>query len=160
LKLREDFLRGRYEADITETTFDLGEYLVFLDSIQESAGEFRSKQQEAFRAERESWRELGLAEYVSEGDQGPAAQEEELPPGTEAVRCSMPGSVWKVLVEVGQIVRKGDIIAIEESMKMEFPQYAVCDGTVASIHVSPGDAVHTGQLIAGLIISDQSEVAS
>ncbi|MDQ0194164.1 urea carboxylase [Paenibacillus wynnii] len=160
LELREDFLRGRFEADITETTFDLGEYLSFLDSIKDSAEEFRSKQQQAFRAERESWRELGLAEYVSEGDQGPTVQEEELPPGTEAVRCSMPGSVWKVLAEVGQTVKKGEVIAIEESMKMEFPQYATCDGTVASIHVSPGDAVHAGQLIAGIIISEQSEVAS
>lgn len=160
LKLREDFLRGRYEADITETSFDLGEYLNFLDSIKESTEEFRSKQQQAFNEERESWKELGLAEYVSEGDQGPAAQEEELPAGTEAVRCSMPGSVWKVLVEMGQIVKKGEVIAIEESMKMEFPQYATCDGIIASIHVSPGDAVHTGQLIAGIIISEPSEVAS
>ncbi|WP_410513489.1 urea carboxylase [Paenibacillus sp. BR2-3] len=160
LKLREDFLRGRFEADITETTFDLGEYLNFLDSIKDSTEDFRSRQQQGFHAERESWRELGLAEYVSEGDQGPAAQEEELPPGTEAVRCSMPGSIWKVLTAVGQTVKKGEVIAIEESMKMEFPQYATCDGTVASIHVSPGDAVHTGQLIAGILISEQSEVAS
>lgn len=160
LELREDFLRGRFEADITETTFDLGEYLGFLDSIKESADDFRSKQQRAFHAERESWRDQGLAEYVSEGDQGPTVQEEELPPGIEAVRCSMPGSVWKVLVEVEQVVKKGEVIAIEESMKMEFPQYAPCDGTVASIHVSPGDSVYAGQLIAGIIISEQSEVAS
>ncbi len=45
LKLREDFLRGRFEADITETTFKLGEYLDFLSSIEESTAAFRNTQQ-------------------------------------------------------------------------------------------------------------------
>ena len=40
LQLREDFPRGRYEADIQETTFDLGEYLQFLSSIEESTETF------------------------------------------------------------------------------------------------------------------------
>jgi urea carboxylase len=81
LKLREDFLRGRYEADITETTFDLGEYLQFLASIEESTAEFRRLQQISFNEERESWKALGLAEYVSEHEPLKADQEEELPAG-------------------------------------------------------------------------------
>lgn len=150
LKLREDFLRGRFEADITETTFDLGEYLQFLDSIRESAEAFRQRQQAAFQAEREAWKRLGLAEYVSEQESAKASEEEELPAGTTAVRCTMPGSVWKVLVSPGQPVKKGETLIIEESMKMEFSQQAPCDGVVSSVHVKPGDEVHAGQLLVGL----------
>jgi urea carboxylase len=151
LKLREDFLRGRYEADITETTFDLGEYLNFLGSIEESTAAFKEKQQASFQAERESWKELGLAEYVAEHEPARAEQEEQLLEGAAAIRCTMPGSVWKVLVGVGEQVKKGDTLLIVESMKMEFSQQASCDGVVCSVHVEPGDQVHTGQLIVGIL---------
>ncbi|WP_426629851.1 biotin/lipoyl-binding carrier protein [Priestia megaterium] len=149
LKLREDFLRGRFEADITETTFKLGEYLDFLSSIEESTAAFRHTQQDAFQTERENWKTLGLAEYISEHETAEIT-EQELPEGTEAARCTMPGSVWKVLVEEGQKVEKGDTLIIEESMKMEFPQLAPMDGYISSIHVKPGDEVQAGQLIAGI----------
>ncbi|MGI8384863.1 urea carboxylase [Robertmurraya sp. P23] len=147
--MREDFLRGRFEVEITETTFNLGEYLAFLDSIKESAEEFRQTQEAAFKAERESWKELGLAEYISEQSVSETV-EEELPQGVEAVRCTMPGSVWKVLVSPGDTVKKGDVLMIEESMKMEFPQHAPFDGRIQSVHVSPGDEVHAGQLFVSI----------
>ncbi|AGK53766.1 urea carboxylase [Bacillus sp. 1NLA3E] len=149
LKMREDFLRGRFEIDITETTFKLGDYLAFLDSIKDSADDFRKTQQAAFHAERESWRELGLAEYVSEHEVTETI-EEVLPEGVEAVRCTMPGSVWKVLVSAGDEVKKGETLIIEESMKMEFPQAAPCDGFIEMVYVSPGDEVHAGQLIVSI----------
>jgi urea carboxylase len=161
LKLREDFLRGRYEADITETTFDLGEYLQFLESIEESMEAFRTKQQASFQAERESWKSLGLAEYISEHDSAKESQEDELPEGAIAVRSTMPGSVWKVLVTPGQQVKKGDALIIVESMKMEFSQVAPSDGYVSSVYVMPGDEVHTGQLIvANTTEQREEEVAS
>ncbi|WP_391557515.1 urea carboxylase [Robertmurraya sp.] len=147
--MREDFLRGRFEVDITETTFNLGEYLAFLESIKESAEEFRQTQEAAFKTERESWKELGLAEYISEQSVSETV-EEELPQGVEAVRCTMPGSVWKVLVSAGDTVKKGDVLMIEESMKMEFPQHAPFDGLIQSVHVSPGDEVHAGQLFVSI----------
>lgn len=150
IQMREDFLRGRFEVDITETTFNLGQYLTFLDSIKESTETFRKTQQSAFLAERESWKELGLAEYVSEHEV-PERTEDILPEGTEAIRCTMPGSVWKVLVSPGDEVKTGDTLIIEESMKMEFPQAAPFDGLIHSIHVSPGDEVHAGQLIISMI---------
>lgn len=149
LDMREDFLRGRFEVDITETTFKLGDYLAFLHSIEESVIPFRETQQAAFRVERENWQKLGLAEYVSEHD-GPATVDEEVPEGAVPVRCTMPGSVWKVLVSPGDQVKEGDILIIEESMKMEFPQPAPYDGVITSVHVSPSDEVHAGQLIVSI----------
>ena len=93
---------------------------------------------------------LGLAEYVSEHEPAKASQEDELPEGAAPIRCTMPGSVWKVMVTAGQEVKKGDTVIIEESMKMEFIQQAPCDGYITSVYVSPGDEVHAGQLIAGI----------
>ncbi|MDT8861869.1 urea carboxylase [Alkalihalobacillus sp. MEB130] len=157
MQLREDFPRGRFEAEITETTFNLGEYLEFLQSIETETETFRVKQQEAFKAERESWKAQGLAEYISEQETVVESEEEVLPEGVVGVRCSMPGSVWKVLVEPGQFVRKGETLLIEESMKMEFPQHATCDGYVDTIYVKPGEEVHSGQLIVG--ITEEKEEA-
>ncbi|MFC5528872.1 urea carboxylase [Cohnella yongneupensis] len=151
LVLREDFLRGRFEADITETEFDFGEYLAYLDSIKESADAFKHKQQTAFQAERESWKRLGLAEYVSEQETAKPTEENVLPEGAVAVRTPMPGSVWKVLVTPGQEVKKGDTLIIQESMKMEFAQQAPSDGIIGSLFVTPGDPVHSGQLIASIM---------
>lgn len=149
LEMREDFPRGRFEIEITETTFKLGDYLAFLESIKKSTNEFRSTQQTAFHQERERWQELGLAEYVSETEQTPQT-EETLPEGAEAVRSSMPGSVWKVLVSAGDVVKKGDPLIIEESMKMEFPQLAPFDGAIEAVNVVPGEEVHAGQLIISI----------
>lgn len=157
LRLREDFLRGRYEADITETTFDLGEYLAFLASIEDGAAAFKATQQAAFQAERESWKALGLAEYAAEHEPSRPEQEEELAEGASAVRCTMPGSVWKVLVRPGERVKKGDTLIIVESMKMEFSQQASCDGEVCSVNVAPGDQVHNGQLIVSIMQHKETE---
>ncbi|GFN33997.1 urea carboxylase [Paenibacillus xylaniclasticus] len=150
LQLREDILRGRYEVEITETTFDLGEYLKFLDSIKDSTEQFRTRQQAAFKAEKDNWKRLGLDEYISEQEVVEASEEEELPEGTVPVLCSMPGNVWKVIVEPGQQVKKGDVLIVEESMKMEFPVLAPCDGTIYSVNVKPGDGVHAGQRLAAI----------
>jgi urea carboxylase len=160
LNLREDFLRGRFEADITETTFDLGEYLQFLSTIEESTQTFRDTQQAAFQGERESWKALGLAEYVSE--QVPALErvEEEVPEGAASVRCSVPGSVWKVNVSPGQEVKKGDTLIIVESMKMEFSLQAPCDGHVHSAYVKPGDGVQAGQLLVSIMKTSIREEVS
>ncbi|SDE86848.1 urea carboxylase [Fontibacillus panacisegetis] len=158
LVLREDFLRGRYEAQITETTFDLGQYLSFLDEIEESVEQFRAKQQSSFREERDHWKALGLAEYVSDTGHDKSAPEEELPQGVTGVRSSMPGSVWKILVEPGDEVKKGDTLLIEESMKMEFNQISPCDGIISSIYVSPGEEVHAGQLVIGLKAFASAEI--
>lgn len=41
LQYRDDFLRGKFHIDIEETTFNLGKYKEYLESIKESAQKFR-----------------------------------------------------------------------------------------------------------------------
>ncbi|MER2107612.1 MAG: urea carboxylase [Solibacillus sp.] len=148
-QMREDFPRGKFEIDIEETTFKLADYMRFLDEIKESATQFKEQQQVAFQAERVSWKEQGLAEYVAEQEVKESV-EQEIPENSEAIYCTMPGSVWKVLVQEGDVVEQGDVLVIEESMKMEFPQIAPFSGRVASVYVEPGQEVQAGQLIIAI----------
>ena len=67
--------------------------------------------------------------------------------GTE-VGASVNGNVWKILVDVGQKVEKGQVIAILEAMKMEIDIESPVAGTINAIPVKPNDAVEEGQTIA------------
>ncbi|MEA3513024.1 MAG: biotin/lipoyl-containing protein [Campylobacterota bacterium] len=66
--------------------------------------------------------------------------------GTE-VGATVNGNVWKILVEVGQKVEKGQVISILEAMKMEIDIEATASGTITAIPVKPNDAVEEGQTI-------------
>jgi acetyl-CoA carboxylase biotin carboxyl carrier protein len=66
------------------------------------------------------------------------------------VVASMAGSVWKVVVQVGDLVEEGQEVAILESMKMEIPIMAEASGTVKEILVSEGDFVNEGDLLVKL----------
>ena len=69
------------------------------------------------------------------------------PAGGEKVEAPMPGTILDVKVSNGQAVKKGDIVAILEAMKMENELFAPCDGTVAGLAVSQGASVNAGDLI-------------
>ena len=70
--------------------------------------------------------------------------------GSIKVEAGAAGKVFKIESAVGKAVKKGDPIIILEAMKMEIPQVAPEDGTVASINVNVGDAVEGGALLATL----------
>ncbi len=73
----------------------------------------------------------------------PAPSAESLLEG-EVVRAPMPGSVMKVVVNVGQTVLVGDVLVILEAMKMENDVVATKRGKIAQIIAAPGDTVETG----------------
>lgn len=150
LKYRDDFIRGEFDIQVEETTFNLGEYKRYLESINESAAKFKAHQEAAFEAERQRWQEQGLDHFVSETDVSEDTPQAELPENCEGVCAAIPGSVWKVVKEEGDHVKKGQEIAILESMKMEFPVVADCDGTVEKIFIIPGEQVNAGQLLAAV----------
>ena len=60
----------------------------------------------------------------------------------------LPGSVVKVFVNEGDIVKQGDRLIVLEAMKMEHPLLAPYDGVVKSIAVQSGDRVSLGQQLA------------
>jgi acetyl-CoA carboxylase biotin carboxylase subunit len=83
------------------------------------------------------------------------------PPAREEVRggCSapMPGKILAVRVEVGQTVRKGDVLVILEAMKMEHEVVAPHDGIVAEMRVAVGDQVEAGALL--VVLEESTEAA-
>lgn len=70
--------------------------------------------------------------------------------GSIKIEAGAAGKVFKVEASVGQAVKKGDTVLILEAMKMEIPQVAPEDGTVASIDVNVGDPVEAGAVLATL----------
>ena len=57
----------------------------------------------------------------------------------------MPGAVRRVLVAAGDEVVAGQPLVVIEAMKMEHQIVAPADGTVAAVHVTPGQQVDTGR---------------
>lgn len=68
--------------------------------------------------------------------------------GSVEVHSQTPGNVWKVVANVGDILKEGDPIMILEAMKMEIDIPAPKDGVLKSINVNTDDAVQDGQLLA------------
>jgi acetyl-CoA carboxylase biotin carboxyl carrier protein len=66
------------------------------------------------------------------------------------VIASMAGSVWKIVVSVGDKVEEGQDVVILESMKMEIPVAAEFSGIVKQIHVQEGDFVNEGDVLLEL----------
>ncbi len=148
MQMREDFLRDKFNVEIEETTFNLGEYKKFLDSIKDSAKVFKEHQEKSFEEERQRWKEQGLDEFVSEHEDIAITEENEIPEGCRAVVSNMPGSVWKITANKGDKVKKGDKVIVIESMKMEFSIDAPCDGVIEDIFVSQSEQINSGQSVA------------
>jgi biotin carboxyl carrier protein len=66
------------------------------------------------------------------------------------VKSPMPGLIVAIPVEEGQAVKKGQVVAVLESMKMENELKAPRDGTVHSIKVQSRQAVELGQVLLSL----------
>lgn len=66
------------------------------------------------------------------------------------VKSEIAGSVWKIIAAEGDVLQSDDIIVILESMKMEIPILAPKTGALSKLHVTEGDMVGEGQLIATL----------
>ena len=72
------------------------------------------------------------------------------PAGNNEVKSPMPGTILKVNVSAGQVVKKGDILMILEAMKMENEILSPCDGTIASLNVQVGSSIESGNVLCSL----------
>ncbi len=66
--------------------------------------------------------------------------------GQEVV-APLQGSMFNILVKEGQSVKKGDVLAVLEAMKMENEIVSPFDGKVSAIHVEKGQTVNLGDTI-------------
>lgn len=81
---------------------------------------------------------------------GPAPAAKSVGAGSIKVASPMPGKILDVKANVGDAVKKGQVILILEAMKMENEVVAPEDGTVASIDVASGATVEAGDTLATL----------
>lgn len=151
LQIRRDFPLGRYPLRIEHSTLRLAEYQQFLEREAQEIGAFREHQQRAFNEERDRWIASGQAHFDS---QESVAQEDTDAPllmGEQGVESPISGNLWQVQAAAGSRVRAGDVLVILESMKMEIPLLAPCDGVIQHLSVQPGSPVRAGQRVAVIL---------
>ncbi|EPR13348.1 biotin/lipoyl-containing protein [Ruminiclostridium papyrosolvens] len=66
------------------------------------------------------------------------------------VAAPMPGTVLKVKVNLGDEVKKGQVLLILEAMKMENEIVAPADGKVTALTVEAGKSVTAGELMVSI----------
>lgn len=65
----------------------------------------------------------------------------------ENVEFPIPGKVLSVILSQGSEVKEGDVICTLESMKMENPILAPCNGTITKMEITSGQVVEVGVLV-------------
>ncbi len=79
---------------------------------------------------------------------GEIEKKEEIPEDVEGgVTAPMQGMVLKIKVKTGQAVKKGDVIAVLEAMKMQNDIHAPADGAVREIFTAEGATVEKGAVL-------------
>ncbi len=71
-------------------------------------------------------------------------------PGDRICRSPIAGVITAVTAMAGQTVAKGDPVLTIEAMKMETNIGAPVSGVVKTVHVAPGDAVRSDQVLLEL----------
>ncbi|WP_304178422.1 urea carboxylase [Phenylobacterium aquaticum] len=145
---RRDFPLGRREIKIEEEVFRLSDYRRMLADDADSITAFQTTRQAAFDAERADWELKGEFARV-EALSGDAAAEAEsapilAPEGSELVEAPLGGSVWKMLVRVGDRVEKGAVIAVIEAMKTECDVAAPNAGVVRQVYAQERQPIAPG----------------
>jgi biotin carboxyl carrier protein len=92
--------------------------------------------------------------YLSKTPQRPEKQEERILNLVEKIESPIPGTVINVNVNPGDNVKKGQVLFMLESMKMENEIMAPYDGNILEVNVVKGANVNTGHILAVLSYSD------
>jgi urea carboxylase len=147
LELRADMAAGRLELDMEDGSFTLADHLAFLDREAGSIAEFRARQAAAFGAERAAWAAAGEFDARPEPvAQGPA-DAVDVPAGGVLVEAPLSASVWKVDVDPGDVVARGDRLLTLEAMKTETAIESPVGGEIVQVLVGAGDQVDSGSAL-------------
>lgn len=146
LERRAAIANGSGGVDIEPDVFSIADHHAFLAANETEIAAARATREQAFEQERARWRELGVAEYVSETPEPETdGDEASLEPGEWAVAAPVQGTVWRVNVEVGDVVAPGDVVAVVEAMKTEVAVTSPITGRVRTIRCKEGSLVRAGQ---------------
>lgn len=87
------------------------------------------------------------SEPEPEASPAPAAPVSVAPAGADAMPSPMPGTILRILVNVGDTVAENQPLMILEAMKMENEIVASKAGVVSGIHVANGQVVNPGDAL-------------
>ncbi|MEV0062007.1 urea carboxylase [Nocardia sp. NPDC050718] len=142
---------GRFDAEISDGTFALADYLNLLRDNADDIAAFEARQAAAFDAEKQAWHAAGefdrtiVAEAEPEQPTDPLAG---LPTGATLVTAPMVGNVWRIDITPGARLRAGEQVAVLEAMKLELPVTSPVTGTVLRVFAEPGAKVEPGTPLA------------
>jgi len=77
----------------------------------------------------------------------PGKPQAQVAEGQKVIPAPMTGTIIKVLCQVGQEVKDGDVLLKLEAMKMETSLSTPVAGKVAEIRVKPGQTVTAGEAL-------------
>ena len=152
LDLRADLAAGRTELEVTDGEFSLADHQSFLAENADSIAQFRATQAAAFSAERAAWEASGEFERAEAAAESATADPVEVvvPEGGSRLDAPFVASVWKVGVEVGDVVAPGASVVVLEAMKMESAVVAPTGGVVVEVLAVPGQQVAPGDALVVL----------
>ena len=96
----------------------------------------------------EATQKLAAAPTPTPAPSAPLEEKKAAPAPTgdgEVVPAPMAGIVLSINKNIGDAVKKGDVLVILEAMKMENEILAPADGVVKAIHVSSNESVESNQ---------------
>ena len=142
---RRDFPTGRRSIRIEPSEFRLADYRAFHAENAGDIASFEAKRQAAFDEERAEWQRRGEFDRTDLVEAEPVATGAvEVPEGADVIEAPFGGSVWKMLVAVGDEVEAGETIAIIEAMKMECRVESPGAGTVSALYAQERQSVQPG----------------
>ncbi len=93
--------------------------------------------------------EIDIKDGFEEGSVSSSVSSTGASSGVE-IKAGLPGSIFKVLVNVGDKVTEGQVVVIIEAMKMEIEVTAPNAGVVSTVKVKQGDTIVNGQVLVTL----------
>ncbi|KAI5456684.1 allophanate hydrolase subunit 2-domain-containing protein [Mariannaea sp. PMI_226] len=154
-KIERDFETGRYEFDISETTLDMDEYVAKFEAAAKDPDYQSWKKRQAAAAQEVGEHEQRLFdEWVAAkeagNDTGAADGEDADAANAVSIESPLDANVWKVLVKPGDVLEKGQTVAVLEAMKMEINLVVSEDqagAVVTKISHPPGSVVSPGSIV-------------
>lgn len=79
--------------------------------------------------------------------QSPTRKDSQASSAHSTIKAHLPGKVVTLSATAGERVSSGQVLAVLDSMKMEHPLRAPCDGTITRVCVEVGSVVQSGALL-------------
>ncbi|KAM0810637.1 putative Urea amidolyase [Seiridium cardinale] len=160
-QVEREFAAGNYTFDISETTLDMDHYITEFEAKEKNPAHQEWKRRQLAASEEMGQLEAKLVKEWNEAKavDSSAAHKSTLIESENAVIIESPvsASVWKIEVRIGDILEKGQTVAILEAMKMEIKVTCAdhqAGAVVKEILTVPGTIVNPGTMMIAAVMGD------